>query len=566
VLRYARTHGPFEAATPARHWGVDCGRVRDTLEALAREGLVVLEPLVRGRPEPLWCHRDVLRRLKRAALESLRRILAPASPARYARFLCAWHRIGEGESILAGGRGNPRDPDRLLDAVERLEGFPAPWPVLREQVLPARLGRLDGQPLDVLSTTGRLVWAGAGGGPGREIRVALYRRERLGALLPDPPRAAEPPPAAGPQASHPGTHSGGGGGAPRSDHAPGTSGSRGNRALPGLAPGIAPGIAEESGSWEESARRNVLEQLAARGASFTFELEAPPGADIEAVLTDLVRGGLVTNDTFAPLSVPRRARRASAAGSRRHRRSRTQRPGTGFSGRWTLLSRLIPSPPNETERALARAEMLLARYGVVGRETVLSEGLPGGFAPVYRALEAMETRGLLQRGYFVEGLGGAQFADPRALELLRRHARPRPKQQFVLGAIDPANPYGATLPWPAPAAGDPLRAELRRTAGAWVVLSGGKLMLYAGRRARRMVQFDRHGEKTGGLAPGEDARESAITDTVVLLARAIRARTGHSIQIETIDGRPARHTFLGQALEGLGFLPDHRGRLQAPRR
>src|SRR5439155_1823546 len=129
-------------------------------------------------------------------------------------------------------------------------------------------------------------------------------------------------------------------------------------------------------------------------------------------------------------------------------------------------------------------ELLLERQGIVTRDGVRAEGLPGGYGAVYSELRSLETLGLSRRGYFVEGLGGAQFALGGAVERLRE-LRPREGEEaepLVLAAADPAQPYGASLPWPKRAGG-----RAARVAGAHVVLLGGEAALFVERCGRTLL-------------------------------------------------------------------------------
>ena len=151
-------------------------------------------------------------------------------------------------------------------------------------------------------------------------------------------------------------------------------------------------------------------------------------------------------------------------------RSRRQVPAAAV-GRWSLLA--LPRPaPSPTERLKALAEQLLKRHGVLMRDAVAFEAVPGGFPAVYPVLRTLEEAGRIRRGYFVAGRGGLQFADPGALERLRAVRDPDPDspRAVALAAADPANAYGAALPWLKLAetdADEPRSgARLARTAGA----------------------------------------------------------------------------------------------------
>ncbi|MCE2389847.1 MAG: DEAD/DEAH box helicase [Proteobacteria bacterium] len=289
--------------------------------------------------------------------------------------------------------GADRGTGGLDEALVQLEGAAVSFAELERSLLPARVRGFEPRQLDELGASGQLVWIGRGALGRRDGKVALYRRERV-ALLADPP---DPP--------------------------------------------------EELAPLE----RAVVECLRARGACFAAELSAgcgrPGETELMEALWNLGWAGWGTNDTFAPLRALRTRGRA------RPRTRRRPRPAPAL-GRWSLVEALLADPPSSTERAHARALALLDRYGLVSREAAQAENLGGGFSSLYPVYRTMEESGKLRRGYFAEGLTGAQFAFAGAVDRLRE-ARPEPvadrePEVCVLSAIDPANPYGALLEWPAP--------------------------------------------------------------------------------------------------------------------
>jgi ATP-dependent Lhr-like helicase len=188
---------------------------------------------------------------------------------------------------------------------------------------------------------------------------------------------------------------------------------------------------------------------------------------------------------------------------------------------------------------LAQAHQLLDRYGVLTRETALAEGVSGGFAGVYPVLKALEERGEVRRGYFVAGLGAAQFALPGAVDRLRA-ARELDESQppVVLAATDPAQPYGAAVGWP-DSAGRPARS-----AGAHVVLIGGEPVVVVERGGRSLVMF-------AGAADTD-----AWIDAVQGLVKDGRLT---KLEITKVDGQPVRETPVAARLEAAGFSPGYRG-------
>ena len=405
--RYARTHGPFTTAELHARYGVDPSAV---LRELERAGELVRGELRPGGSEREWCDVEVLRRLRRASLAALRKEIEPADQRRLAAFLPSWQGVDRHTPAGAG-------VDRLREVLVPLQGLALPVEIWEREVLPRRTGAYSPSWLDGLCASGELVWVGAG--PlGRAGRVALYFREDAAAIGPPP-------------------------------------------ASPALRTGYEP----PSGAEHELLRAS----LAAGPRFFTdllAELDAPAEALREA-LWDLVWAGEVTNDAWAPLRAPRLALARSERGGGSpapgrigqarsgHARSRfSARRRTGaqsqVQGRWSLTAPVFAHEHSlaagAAERRRVLAELLLERYGIVTREQVLAEGIKGGFAMLYDTFANLETLGICRRGYFIEGMGGAQFALAGAVERLRSSAQRA--RTLVLAAADPAQPYGAALPWP----------------------------------------------------------------------------------------------------------------------
>jgi ATP-dependent Lhr-like helicase len=292
----------------------------------------------------------------------------------------------------------------------------------------------------------------------------------------------------------------------------------------------------------EGALHDVLRShLGLRGASFFQDLylaaEGGPQDAVLEALWDLVWAGEVTNDTLAPL------RAFVAAKSRRKARTPafpSAVPPLG-SGRWYLVGDLLAAdePIASEMKAAAIAEQLLERHGVVTRDAVLAEGVPGGFSGLYPVFTAMEDAGRVRRGYFIEGRGGSQFALPGAVDRLRATKN---TGVVILAATDPANAYGASLPWPENVAGRPARR-----AGSHVVLSDGQLVAYAERGGRTVLTFV------------ED--RDLVAANLVQLAVHRRQR----VSVGTIDGEPAAGGRWNAALQREGFVPGYRGLTFTPR-
>jgi len=484
VRRYARTHGPFPTAQLAARYGVD---PTPALRELEREGALVRGELLPGGSEREWCDSDVLRRVRRASLAHLRREVEPAARDRFARFLPSWQNV---DAHRAAGAG----PDRLRDALVPLQGVALTPKVWEDDVLPRRLGAYSPAWLDELCTSGELVWVGAGARGRSDGRVALYFREDV--------RLAGPPPA--------------------------------NAKLEPV----------------EGAPQEAIRERLAAGPSFWLDLLAEldfPAEELHSALWDLAWSGEVTNDAFAPLRAPRlravaddgMATSSRMAREKRHsgRRFARRRSGAGAAvqGRWSLTAPLLADAPGPGARLRAQAELMLERYGIVTRETVLAEGVPGGFSTLYGELGNLELLGTARRGYFVEGLGGAQFALPGAVERLR--SLPEADGSFrVLAATDPANPYGAALPWPKPPSG----RRPARTPGAHVLLRDGEPLVYLERGGRSVLRLVELGD-------------ADLAAAMTALADAVAAGRLPKLGIEKLDGEPVIGSGHEQMLLSAGF-------------
>jgi ATP-dependent Lhr-like helicase len=482
VRRYARTHGPFTTRELQDRYVVDPTAV---LKALEGAGSLVRGELRPGGSEREWCDPEVLRRLRRASLASLRKEVEPAEQQALARFLPAWQGV---DAAPASGAG----PDRLRELLVPLQGLALAPAVWEQDVLPRRTGAYSPAWLDQLCASGEIVWVGAGPLGRNTGKVALYFRDDARWLGPPPFKGDAP---AGPI---------------------------------------------------HAAIRARLES----GAAFWTDLvvDVPnDSAELQEALWDLVWSGEVTNDAFAPLRAPR----LSLANARRdasRRFARRRRPGAPqVQGRWSLTANLFADPPAHGPRLRAQAELLLERYGIVTRETVLAEGIPGGFSSLYSEFANLETLGTARRGYFVEGLGGAQFALPAAIERLRGLRADEPAGPLVLAATDPANPFGATLPWPK-------RDDNRRAArapGAHVVTLDADPVLYVERSGKGLITL---------RDPFENGAPAAwLTEALQALADHVRRGRIKRLALERFDGDPVVGSPFEPLLVEIGFS-------QGPRR
>ena len=487
VGRYARTHGPFVTDDVAHRFGISVERAAGALAALG-------EQVVRGEFRPNgsgseWCDGDVLRQLRRRSLATLRREVEPVEQDAFARFLVAWHGVG----------ADRRGLDALVESVGQLQGAAIPASTLEREVLPARLRQYQPSQLDELCTSGELVWVGAGAIGSGDGRIRLCFADQLPFLAQAWDQQEAP-----------------------------------------------------DGPLHDALRAH----LAQRGASFWGGLRAaaPEATDAEILhaLWDLVWAGEVTNDSLAPLRAYLGARGVGptpkSAPRQRPRPGRLNRIGPPLgAGRWSLVAPLLGPAPPSTLAAHTLALQLLERYGVVAREAVLAEGVRGGYASVYGVLKVLEERGQARRGYFVSGLGAAQFGLPGAVDRLRS-ARTVPDAELhpedvpppvVLAATDPAQPYGAALDWPS-TAGRPARS-----AGAVVVLRGGVPLVWFDRRSHHVVAFE--------AAPADPGWATALAGLVA----DGRAR---SIEVRKVDGEAVSPNGpWADALRGAGFVEGYKG-------
>jgi ATP-dependent helicase Lhr and Lhr-like helicase len=512
VGRYARTHGPFTSAGFLDRYRVDVSSVLREMESSGELVRGELRPggahpshpeaHKRGAGEREWCDIQVLRRLRRASLAMLRKEIEPVEERALSAFMPSWQGVDRWHPGSERGGGGV---ERLREVLVPLQGLALPAASWERDVLAARTGSYSPAWLDSLCASGEVVWVGAGSLGRDSGRVALYFREDA-ALL-------------------------------------------GRPSSPAGARGEPPGQPEHA----------LLRERLATGPCFFADLLAEselPGAVLTQALWDLVWAGEVTNDAWAPLRAPRQTLAAHAlagpararGGGLRGRRFgspslRAGRFGTSaqVQGRWSLTLTLFDEEaageqsarPVAIEELRARrrvlAELLLERYGVLTREQVSAEGLAGGFSALYGALAELETLGVCRRGYFVEGLGGAQATDREA-------------ETLVLAAVDPAQPYGAVLPWPRRAAQTRRPA---RVAGAYVVFVAHEPVLYLERGGRGILTL---------------ATESAsLTQALRTLADAVRTRRVDTVALERIDGQSAIGSDLEPSLVELGFR-------QGPRR
>jgi len=491
VMRWARTHGPFVISSVAERYGLGRAVVESACEELMNSGTLVAGSFVDLTGEAAnerrqYCHSRVLALIKRRTLALLRKGVEPVEQVAFARFLAEWQGVGSGA----------RGVDAVLGAIEQLSGYPIPASAVESMILPARIANYTPAMLDELTAAGEIYWVGDGPIGDSDGWVRWYVADQD----------------------------------PHSTH----------------------------GEPEQYRGQEIMAALDERGASF-FDTLLPSGLAVADrsqyvdALWDLVWAGLVAADTFAPvrsLASSGAHRRPNRPIARTHRvrlaggglrgPGRTPRVTTPTTaGRWSLIRR---SSASAADRLASDIFALLDRYGVVTRGSVLTENAEGGFGAAYRALSSLEEAGQCRRGYFVEGLGAAQFALTGAVDRLRTYQRepaepaaPEKPNAVVLAACDPANPYGAGLPWP-----DREGHRPGRKAGALVVLMGGALIFYVERGGKTLLSFS---EDPGKLAPAAAALASSVQQGLL-----------GKLTVERADGT---HIFgsirVSEALQNAGF-------------
>ncbi|WP_026819361.1 Lhr family ATP-dependent helicase [Arthrobacter castelli] len=548
IGRYARTHGPFTSAETAGRLGLGTAVVESTLRRLADESRVVEGEFRPAESGPAaddaalagltvdhapagseWCDTDVLRKLRRRSLAALRHDVEPVDPATYGRFLPSWQNV-----IGSPGSTSLRGLEGVASVIDQLAGVPIPASAWEPLVLSARVSDYSPSMLDELMASGEVLWAGAGSVAGNDGWISLHLADSAPLTL-NPSDSFEP--------------------------------SRMQQRIMDYL--------ENGGAYFFRQLADVA--LAGTEADAAPATPAAEGTGDEAVidaLWDLAWEGRISNDTFTPvrslLAGGRTAHKQRATTPRvrsmRHSR-RGSLPGRGLgargmagsaaggssggprssppivAGRWSLL----PATERDTTvYAHATAELLLDRYGILTRGAVSAEGIPGGFALQYKVLTGLEDMGRCRRGYFIESLGAAQFALPSTVDRVRSfnddaQLQKRDPNAVALAATDPANPYGAALPWPGSETGH----RPGRKAGAMVILVDGELSLYVERGGKTLLAFT---DDDGILAPAARA-----------LAGTVRRGAVDKLAVEKVNGTEILGSPMGQALEEAGFYTTPRG-------
>ncbi len=499
IRRYARTHGPFTLTQVASRFGLDPVQTEAILRELLLDGRILEGAFCPNGIHREWVDAEVLRMIRRKSLAKLRKEVEPVEQQMLARFSTHW------QGVLQKRRGL----DALLDTIESLQGSPLPASLLETAILPSRLNNYQPADLDTLIAAGEIVWCGLDPLGEHDGRIALYLSDRLTTLLPP----------------------------------------------------VRPVSNENALTPREQL---LLDQLTRGGAAFFTQLHDAtgggfPGETLDA-LWSLTWRGLITNDTIHALRAYVAKPAASRPAKRQHNlpsfRSRRTTPPSA-QGRWSMLPAPLATAADATQWSAAIANQLLNRYGILTRESVAQENLPGGFSAVYDVLKTLEESGRIRRGYFVAGLGATQFALPSAVDLLRSlrsNTRLEKPEMVILAATDPANVYGSILRWPQVSEeAEPSEAPrtLSRSVGAAVVLRNGEIVAYMRRNNPNLQVF---------LPTDEPERTQAARDLSQFLAHTAQGemqrrdadhRSG--MLITTINGTPVGHHWMARALQDAGF-------------
>ena len=509
ISRYARTHGPFTPAQPSSALGLPVGVVTEVLVRLTGGSRLVEGLFTPEAPaEVEYVDTEMLRRIRRRSLAALRAAVEPVPPRAYAELLAEWQ-LTTSTAQVSGQAG-------LAEVLRQLAGVPAPASAWESLILPARVSDYTPAMLDALLASGEYVTAGHGALTGHDGWLAFYPAEETALISAD----------------------------------------TGQPAPEGLAAEVHT-VLQRGGAWFPEA--------------ISAQLEGVTAESVQQTLWELFWSASVHPDSFAPLrtfmgagATAHRAKPSAARSRRISRRTALRQAvaahrsaaGTGGAspsgGRWQLIPRPEVAP---TELAHARAEILLDRYGVLTRGSVVAEQVPGGFAAVYKVLAAAEEAGHIRRGYFIEHLGAAQFTASSTIDRLREIAEdlerldepdaPRTGTPRVLAATDPANPFGAALDWPALSAAaesgaEPAtRARPGRKAGAVVVICDGELLVYMERGGRTMLLYTQD----------DQLMDAAAVELVTALRRARTPR----LAVERVNGAPVLQHRFGDSLKSAGF-------------
>ncbi|HHE5697401.1 TPA: ATP-dependent helicase [Citrobacter amalonaticus] len=526
-MRFSRTHTLFTGDQIAQAFGLGVAVADDLLRQLRDEGVLIqLRAGASSTPNDArsstWVNEDIFHRLRIRSLHAAREATRPVPAASYTRLLLERHGLispadGSPARLPASSAGMLEGSDGVTRVIEQLAGLGLPASLWESQIFPARVRDYSPDMLDELLATGEVIWSGQKKLGDDDGRVVLHLRDYLAETLSPPSGDSE-------------------------------SLSDLQRAILDVLSG--------GGAWFAQQLSALIQARTQRSGN--DEWITP--ATLHEALWGLVWQGYITTDIWAPLRGLSRTVSASRQPSRRSPRMRRGRPvyastrptsvsvpvsytTPALAGRWSLLPR---ETLNDTERMLACAENMLDRYGVIGRQAVIAENVPGGFPAMQTLCRSMEDSGRILRGRFVEGMGGAQFAERPTIDRLRDLTSSNTEHQaftaVALSANDPANPWGALLPWPT----HPSSLVPGRRNGAFVVISAGQLRLYLAQGGKKMMVWSEN-------------EETISAEIFRALASALRREPRLRFTLTEVNDKPVRQTRLFTLLREVGFSSSPQG-------
>lgn len=526
-IRFSRTHTLFTRTQIAQTFGLGVAVADDFLRQLRDEGVLIqlragTASIADDARASTWVNEDVFHRLRIRSLHAAREATRPVPATSYVRLLLERQGLissadGSPARLPASSGGMLEGSDGVTRVIEQLAGVGLSASLWESQIFPARVRDYSPDMLDELLATGEVIWSGQKKLGDDDGQVVLHLRDYLAETLSPPSGDSE--------------------------------------TLSDL-------------------QRAILDVLSGGGAWFAPQLSAMiqartqssgndewiTPATLHEALWGLVWQGYITTDIWAPLRGLSRTVSASRQPSRRSPRMRRGRPTyasprptsvavpvsyttPALTGRWSLLpgERL-----NDTERMLAWTENMLDRYGVIGRQAVITENVPGGFPALQTLCRSMEDSGRILRGRFVEGMGGAQFAERHTIDRLRDLTSSNTENQaftpVALSANDPANPWGTLLPWPT----HPSSLLPARRNGAFVVISAGQLRLYLAQGGKKMMVWSEN-------------EEMPSSEIFSALAGALRREPRLRFTLTEVNDKPVRQTTLFTLLREVGFSSSPQG-------
>ncbi|HCW7014989.1 TPA: ATP-dependent helicase [Citrobacter farmeri] len=526
-MRFSRTHTLFTGTQIAQAFGLGVAVADDLLRQLRDEGVLIqlrsgAASIADDARASTWVNEEVFHRLRIRSLHAAREATRPVPATSYARLLLERQGIispadGSPARLPASSGGMLEGSDGVTRVIEQLAGIGLSASLWESQIFPARVRDYSPDILDELLATGEVIWSGQKKLGDDDGQVVLHLRDYLAETLSPPSGDSE--------------------------------------ALSDLQRAILD-VLSGGGAWFAQQLSAMIQARTQRSGN--DEWITP--ATLHEALWGLVWQGYITTDIWAPLRGLSRTVSASRQPSRRSPRMRRGRPTyalprptsvavpvsyttPALTGRWSLLP---VETLNDTERMLAWTENMLDRYGVIGRQAVITENVPGGFPALQTLCRSMEDSGRILRGRFVEGMGGAQFAERHTIDRLRDLTSSNTENQaftaVALSANDPANPWGTLLPWPT----HPSSLVPARRNGAFVVISAGQLRLYLAQGGKKMMVWSEN-------------EEMPSSEIFSALASALRREPRLRFTLTEVNDKPVRQTTLFTLLREVGFSSSPQG-------